>query len=93
MNRMKTVRLIALALLCLFLVRVHATADLKIHQKTQSSSFAGIGATEGEETLLVKPLMQKQVSSMKFTQGLVKFFTGSGPKVSTKITRLDRELV
>jgi len=93
MDRMKTVRLIVLAVLCLFLLRVHATADLKIHQKTQSSGFAGIGATEGEETLLVKALMQKQVSSMKFTQGVVKFFAGSGPKVSTKITRLDKELV
>ena len=93
MNQMKTVRLIALAVLCLFFVRGYTVSDVKIHQKTQSSGFAGIGATEGEETLLVKALMQKQVSSMKFTQGLVKFFAGSGPKVSTKITRVDKELL
>jgi hypothetical protein len=69
-----------------------AEADVLVREKTSSSGIMGMGASEGQSTVIVSGDKQQTEREMTI-QGMPAGMGGDGPMVSVDIVRLDRDLI
>ncbi len=89
---MKPLRTILLLAISILLCSDGGFADVKIKQRSKNSGFAGFAASESEELTVLVADKMKTTTSTRFTGGVVGFFAGKGPRIQTRIVRLDKEL-
>jgi hypothetical protein len=84
---------VSLVVLSLSMIVVSAAqADVLVQEKTSSSGIMGMGASEGQSTIIISGLKQQTEREINI-KGMPGGMGGDGPMVSVDIIRLDKELI
>jgi len=88
----KSMKKIAVMMICLLVVPVLASADLTITEKTHMRAFMGVWASEGSEVTYIKGDMMRSESETERT-GMGSHRGMTNPPAAVTIVRLDKGLI